>query len=406
MKLGLLSHSFTGWGGGIDFIRYIASSISSATDDHAPEKHALILPSDEKLAPMRSNLHFAWARISQLPMGRLNRHKPASIFSDSYLKETFSEFCSHFEITGGGSTLESQLVAAQQAFADVVLPCFEPPDSRFPLPWVGYLYDFQHKHLPELFSENEITIRNQCFSKMLNTATHIIVNSESVSKDAEIFFGKTKAAIHSLPFSPCPQKSWLSSELDVRYKYNINKSFFMVCNQFWKHKDHSTAFRAFAYFLNGNNDAELICTGQTCDDRFPSYFISLKQLLFDLNISSRVRILGHIPKAEQISLLKNSLGLIQPTLFEGGPGGGASYDAISLGIPVIASDIVVNREMNCGDITYFRAGDADSLADAFRGRGTKFYPRPSAAHLWEQGLSRRKHCGKFILKVAELASQS
>lgn len=41
-----------------------------------------------------------------------------------------------------------------------------------------------------------------------------------------------------------------------------------------------------------------------------------------LGIESKIKILGHIPKLEQIELIKNCIAVIQPTLFEGGPGGG------------------------------------------------------------------------------------
>ena len=51
----------------------------------------------------------------------------------------------------------------------------------------------------------------------------------------------------------------------------------------------------------------------------------------ELGINDDVEIVGHIPKLDQIALLKNSIAVIQPTLFEGGPGGGSAYDAISLG---------------------------------------------------------------------------
>ena len=42
--------------------------------------------------------------------------------------------------------------------------------------------------------------------------------------------------------------------------------------------------------------------------------------------------------------MKNSLAIIQPTLFEGSPGGGVLEDAISIGVPAIISDIKVNLE--------------------------------------------------------------
>mgnify|MGYP001373869249 CR=1 FL=1 len=55
--------------------------------------------------------------------------------------------------------------------------------------------------------------------------------------------------------------------------------------------------------------------------------------------------MGLVNKKTQIALLKNARALIQPSLFEGGPGGGSCRDAISLDLEIFASDIEINREL-------------------------------------------------------------
>ena len=61
--------------------------------------------------------------------------------------------------------------------------------------------------------------------------------------------------------------------------------------------------------------------------------------------------------------MKNSLAIIQPTLFEGSTGGGVLGDAISIGVPAIISDIKVNleakKETNC---YYFKTKNHKDLA--------------------------------------------
>jgi hypothetical protein len=59
---------------------------------------------------------------------------------------------------------------------------------------------------------------------------------------------------------------------------------------------------------------------------------------------------GVIPKRHQVELVKGATALIQPTLFEGGPGG--------LSVPlhdtlVLDSDIPVNREIRSDDVLFF-----------------------------------------------------
>jgi glycosyltransferase involved in cell wall biosynthesis len=61
-------------------------------------------------------------------------------------------------------------------------------------------------------------------------------------------------------------------------------------------------------------------------------------------------------------LIENASCLIQPTLYEGGPGGGAVYDAYMYGIPIILSDIEINNEVvDCGNIIRFDAGNSADL---------------------------------------------
>jgi glycosyltransferase involved in cell wall biosynthesis len=403
MKISIISYGFTGWGGGVDFIRQFSHFISTADTENAIKK-SLILPGDDWAHTTKNFLYPLRSIAQDLRSFGKARFSKRLIFSENYFRETFDDFKNNYDLIYSGSTFKSQLNAIKKISPDVILPLFTPPPVGFDVPWIGYLYDFQHKYLPDLFVAEDIQSRDVSFSDMLTRANHIIVNSKSVSNDIKKFYPESAAKIYSIPFSPSPQKLWLDSDIDVRKKYKVNRPYFMISNQFWKHKDHITAFKAFARYLELGGRAMLICTGQTIDSRFPNYFFDLMCLLNDLKISNNVLILGHIPKIDQIYLMKKAIAVVQPTLFEGGPGGGASYDAISLGIPIIASNIPVNLEINCGDITFFSAGNEIELSDALIQRGLKKYDIPKA-QLWDEGNLRAKIAGKFILDLAEHAMQ-
>ena len=96
----------------------------------------------------------------------------------------------------------------------------------------------------------------------------------------------------------------------------------MICNHFWIHKDHATALRAFAQVVQRpeHSDLNLVMTGATSDFRDPAHFEGIVALIRSLGIESRCRILGLIPKGDQIALLCAARVLIQPTRYEGGPG--------------------------------------------------------------------------------------
>ncbi|MBF0143450.1 MAG: glycosyltransferase [Magnetococcales bacterium] len=399
MRLSLLSEGFSSWGGGLDLLRFLATSIATLPPPPGSYRQ-LILPRDDLLF-QATRLASPLKRLFGMALaGKRPRWQPWQGFPEVYCRNAFADLEKDFRIDFAGRLPGQQLAAARRFDADIVLPLFNPPPKSWKKPWIGYLYDFQHRHFPDFFTPGARRARDRHFFEMLHRAEQVIVNARTVAEDAARFMGAFPARLHVLPFSPCPERGWLEDDRDARPDYRIDKPFFMVCNQFWKHKDHPTAFRGFARFLHQGGEALLVCTGATSDHRFPEYRSELQTLVDKLGIRDHLRILGHIPKRTQIGLLKQALALIQPTLFEGGPGGGGAFDAISLGIPVIVSDIPVNREMACGELSYFTPGDDEALARRLCDRGTGATIAPDPLRLWEEGMVRKQRCGRTLLELA------
>lgn len=247
---------------------------------------------------------------------------------------------------------------------DAVVPFMVSP-GRFPLPWVGYIPDLQHKHHPEFFRPKECVLRDLQFTKLLRDARAIIVNSVDTKLDIERFYPGYDCRIFALPFAPILNPKWLAtSPGEVVSRYRLPQRYFLVSNQFWAHKSHLTAFQALSSLGSDHASVSMVCTGSTTDYRLPGHFPMLQRRIAGLGLESRILILGRIPKHDQIQIMRRAVAVIQPTLFEGGPGGGAVYDAVSTGTPVILSDIPVNREVETdgGQIQFFRSGCAEDLA--------------------------------------------
>jgi glycosyltransferase involved in cell wall biosynthesis len=88
---------------------------------------------------------------------------------------------------------------------------------------------------------------------------------------------------------------------------------------------------------------------------------NLMREISELRLQDHILLLGHIPKLDQIYIMKECIAVIQPTLFEGGPGGGSVYDAVALGVPSIVSDIPVNKEIVDKNVLFFKAGSEQDL---------------------------------------------
>jgi glycosyltransferase involved in cell wall biosynthesis len=394
VRIALLARGFAGWGGGIDFFRIVCGSLFSIAERNGI-KFSLVLPGDGpfcRLAAIQIMLDDIW----RLRIPRLNWRRGLPD------RETVSRsFANVMPVSVQTVNVDSGRWALSRTLkrlgADVVLPVLRSLGRSFPIPWVGYLWDFQHRYFPEFFSKHEIRQRDAEFGRMLAEAKSVITNARSVRADMDRFYPAATARIVSLPFAAAADPDWLPARPDLLERHSLQEPYFLVSNQFWRHKDHRTAIDAFRIVVARNPSISLVCTGSTRDHRDPGYFARLTTSINAAGLSNSVRILGHIPKREQIEIMKYAQAVVQPTLFEGGPGGGAAYDAVSLGVPVIASDIPVNQEIDDPLVTFFRTGDPEDLARRMKTALATQKKIPDAAQLMAAGTRRREQCGTALL---------
>lgn len=371
LRVAILPEHFN-WGGGFDFLRHILNGLSSVASKYGFE------------------ICFAVQK-------ELFESKSYQSFLD-YANQTYVNEILVFHYSSCQVDLAHAL---REHHVDIVLPVNSDLGASFPIPWVGYIPDFQHKYLYDNFTEHECFERETAFSARLRDCKTLLVNSIAVKDDVLKFYPWIESErVFSLPYSPHPMSEWLipTENRCWQEKYGIGERYFMLCNQFWIHKDHKTAFLAFANL--SDNDIQLVCSGSMEDYRFPQYIPELIQMLDGLNIRHKVIFLGHIPKLEQIMLLRGALALIQPTLFEGGPGGGAVYDAVSLSVPVILSNIKVNQEVDADNVDFFQAGDVDDLVRTMSKRLMPT-PRLNAEELLLIGSQNREALGEKLYCIIQ-----
>jgi glycosyltransferase involved in cell wall biosynthesis len=350
------------WGGGIDFIKFNISMLDSIADEDLSIKIFLTLPIQSP--KIRTVIRFIKNSIKRI----LRRPVCKKIMSPQNFVTEFSQF-KHTEFVFYDTELRNSFFRKFVTQFDHYL--IFPVMSFLPgIPKknnIGYIPDLQYIHLPYLFSVKECEEKNAAYKKLLSSCDYIFVNSEDTKNDICRTYPDESVhnSIFVMPFCPFSNEETLLSDetsADIS-KYSLPQKYFIISNQFWMHKDHPSAFKAFAELPEEFHDIQIVCTGGTKDHRNPDYFKEIQNLLVSLNIQDKVTILGYIPKREQITILKKAIAVIQPTLFEGGRGGGVTYDAISHGIPVILSDIPINKEIRNENILYFKAGDPLDLKD-------------------------------------------
>lgn len=258
---------------------------------------------------------------------------------------------------------DAQMLAAQEAGLDVLLMAMHPLPG--PVPYVTYWPDCQSVHYPEFFEEAARLTRDRQIGDLLDTRMPMIVNSRSVKNDMVKYYGGSEQRIFDLPFAPMTNGASLNHTVPVTGLHDTSAPYFIVCNQFWKHKSLETVVWALKQLSDQDIRARVVFTGRMEDNRHPGYSQSVARLASDLKLEDRIEFLGYLPKDRQLALMKHSCALIQPTLFEGGPGGGSTFDAVSIGVRVIVSDIPVNLELpvDGNRIVTFEARNAQDLAD-------------------------------------------
>ena len=269
---------------------------------------------------------------------------------------------------------EGKLHVLQRIKADVVLPVLMngfPPSC--PIPWVGYLFDFVYKYHTHLYTKEFCLYTDINYATTLLHAKAVIVNSKATCNDLYKFIPYAKAKVYSLPFAPYTNEHIYKAavaEGSITDKYKIKQPYFIISNQFWLHKSHETAFEALRILRNdlGQKNITIVCTGRMTDlSGTDERKKQLLQFVAGLDLAEQIHFLGHIPKVDQLALMLRSVAVLQPTLFEGGPGGGAVYMAVANGVPAIVSDIEVNREIqNESLVSFFKASDPKDLASKMK----------------------------------------
>ncbi|HTA23092.1 MAG TPA: glycosyltransferase family 1 protein [Terriglobales bacterium] len=270
--------------------------------------------------------------------------------------------------------------AVDREKVQAVFPVGSHFTNRLPCP-IAWIPDLQHRDLPHLASGLRSAIRDSRFASILGDPTrHVVFSSRCSLEDAIRAYGKPKANIHILRFASVPTSSWFLDPATAIAKYQVPAHYFIICNQFWKHKDHLTAFRAIARLMHQGLKVHLVCTGPTWDNRNPGYFPSLKSEINKLGIEQQVQILGTIPRLDQVGLIRGSQAVLQPSRFEGWST--VIEDARALGKPVIASDFRVHLEQAPDGSSFFRVGDDDDLAQAIAGflQAEHTVTGPSSSH--------------------------
>ena len=278
---------------------------------------------------------------------------------------------------------------------DAVFPMHDyPVKSKLDAKLVSWYADLQHMYYPQFFTKKKRLERNARIKLILKNSRDLVVSSQAVKDDFLKFFKVPKSLkIHIYHFVSIIDNLPVLSKEEILKKYNLPDKYFMISNQFHKHKNHKVVFNALAHLKNSEKIPHLAITGRFPEEPNSEYLRELHQIIDQNNLKNSISFLGLIPRGDQLLLMKYATAIIQPSLFEGWST--VIEDAKSLQVPVIASNLKVNMEQLAEKGTYFESHNENELATIL-----EHYPsRTFGIDLYESYESRMKKAAYELLSV-------
>ena len=232
---------------------------------------------------------------------------------------------------------------------------------------INWIPDFQHIHLPQMFSEKEIQNRNNNFLKLIRDSDLIVLSSFDALKDMKKFVPNYEDKARVLQFVSQPNSRYF--ELDehdkslLLQKYKIKDDFFYIPNQFWKHKNHMMIFEAINELKKDGVEINIVCTGYLGDYRNKTYIDDIRKVVKLNNLEDNIKLLGLVDYEDVFALIKFSKAVINPSLFEGWSS--TVEECKSVGKNMILSDLDVHKEQYPNAV-FFKRDSIESLKEVLK----------------------------------------
>ena len=189
MKIGILDQTCAGWSGGASYTRIILASLAATRANGSADADPDSLSHNNRLVFLARGGNIG-------PPDRVQSASFASVVQAYITTGRVTEF----------------------GF-DVVLPVRDNAVYDIPTAKVGWIPDFQHYRLPELFSLNDLAARDALFDTIARDCELVIVSSESAREDFETFLPLFTEKARVLPF---PSILWAAPLTDDPQRVVLN----------------------------------------------------------------------------------------------------------------------------------------------------------------------------------------
>jgi glycosyltransferase involved in cell wall biosynthesis len=251
-------------------------------------------------------------------------------------------------------------ISKYENFVDVFYCPFNNISFRcFNKPVVSLLHDVQERHLPELFSPDDLEGRLEDYDDIVRSSTRTITISEFCKKSIIQFCGGDSNFIDIV--YNAPQQSLLkfvnSEKLKSEKNFDLeSRSFIFYPANFYPHKNHKRLLLAYKKCLEKSVDMPiLVLMGMDWDNNH------VRDEISSLGLGDSVRILSGLASENVAWLYSNCVYVILPTLYEGFcmP----AVEALAFKKNLLCSDLEILREVTKSNAVFFNPKDINDISN-------------------------------------------
>lgn len=200
---------------------------------------------------------------------------------------------------------------------DLLYPNYHRNIRSSTLKKIYWVADFQEAFLPELFTEDQIQQRKSRQKQIAENGDFLVFSSKDSQGHYNDLYPVSKPEQFVLNFAVVHPNLEDYNEDLILSKYKLDQEYYFIPNQFWIHKNHITALKALKELKQQREDILFVFSGKEHDYRSKDHVQKLKAFVTEHGLENNTKFLGFIPREDQLIVLKNSLAVIQPSLFEG-----------------------------------------------------------------------------------------
>lgn len=227
---------------------------------------------------------------------------------------------------------------------------------------IHWLVDFNNKFFPGHYADGG-KFMDDFQQKLVSRKEHVVLSSNALFDELKKFYPDYKCNVSILKFA-CSLPNLSGVHFDnLKEKFHLKKAFIMSPNQFWEHKNQLVLIEALNHIKqDGLLSFDLVFTGSMNVNRGKGHMLEKIMILVkEYGLEQNVKFLGIIERDEQLVLMKNCVGLIQPSLYEGWST--LVEEAKALNQNIVLSNLSVHKEQNCVNSIFFDPHDAKDLAE-------------------------------------------